>query len=61
MKIRDGKELGKLLFNFREELLFFTSLIPFIVPMFEGKDSIFCNGNHKVCFIISRMEKLFAP
>jgi hypothetical protein len=61
MKIHDGKELGKLLFNFREELFFFTSLIPFIVPIFEGKYSIPCNGNHKVCFIIYRMEKLFAP
>jgi hypothetical protein len=33
-------EPSKFLFNFREKPIFFTSSIPFIVPMFEGKEGV---------------------
>jgi hypothetical protein len=36
---------GEVLLNFKEKPISPTSFIPFIVPIYEGKDSLSCNGD----------------
>jgi hypothetical protein len=38
-------EHGEVLLNFKQELISPTSFIPFLVPIYEGRDSLSCNGD----------------
>jgi len=62
---------GKVLLNFREESISPISFIPFLVPIFEGRVSIPCNGgiwifnvtkleSHKVRVFMHGIEELFS-
>jgi hypothetical protein len=61
----------EVLLNFKEELIFPISSIPFLVPIFEGRVSIPRNGgiwifnvtkleSHRVCAFMHGIKELFS-
>jgi hypothetical protein len=55
MKVFNAIKHGEMLLNFREKLIFPVSSIPFLVPIFEDRVSIFHNGGIWI-FNVTKVE-----